>query len=227
MNHIGELNEQPLHAALKAWYAKENAQVEVSVDGYIIDVVEGKNLIEIQTGNFSTIKKKLFSLVKTFPVCLVYPVAREKWLLKLPKEEWDAPRRRKSPKRGQVVEVFNELIRFPQLVAEENFSLEVVMIEEEEVRRYTGKRWRTRGWETVERRLLKVVERKLFRRPSDMGALLPPDLPPTFTTTNLAQTLSIPQRLAQKMAYCLREMGAITKIGKRGRAYLYTKTRER
>lgn len=223
MNHIGELNEQPLHAALKAWYAKPGDGVEVAVDGYVIDLVQGDCLVEIQTGNFSAIKRKLFSLVERHPVRLVYPIAHEKWLLKLPKEGQNAPRRRKSPKRGRVEEVFGELVSFPQLLNVDNFSLEVVLIQEEEVRRYVGKKaWRQNGWMTVERRLLKVVERNLFRRPTDMGALLPPDLPRTFTTADLAQTLSTPRRLAQKMAYCLREMGAIVQIGKRGRAYLYS-----
>ena len=230
MNRIGELNEQPLHAALKAWYADAEDCVEVAVDGYVIDIVRGNCLVEIQTGNFSAIKRKILSLVEQHPVRLVYPIAREKWLLKLPKEGQDAPQRRKSPKRGRVEEVFGELVSFPQLLNADNFSLEVVMIQEEEVRRYANnKRWARNGWMTVERRLLKVVERSLFSHPADMGALLPPDLPRAFTTADLAQTLSIPRRLAQKMAYCLREMGIIVQIGKRGRAYLYSvmsKTRE-
>jgi hypothetical protein len=104
MNHIGELNGQPLHAALKAWYAGPDDRVEASVDGgqrgYVIDLVRGDLLIEIQTGSFSSIKRKLHDLVKRHPVRLVYPIAVEKWLLKLPKDGRDEPWRRKSPKRG-------------------------------------------------------------------------------------------------------------------------------
>ena len=55
MNHrIGELNEQPLHAALKEWYVQPGDQVEVQLDGYYIDLVRGERLIEIQTGGIST-----------------------------------------------------------------------------------------------------------------------------------------------------------------------------
>lgn len=46
---IGLLNENPLHAALKKWYARPGDQLEVSVDGFVIDVVQGNLLIEIQT----------------------------------------------------------------------------------------------------------------------------------------------------------------------------------
>jgi hypothetical protein len=77
MNIIGELNEQPLHAALKAWYARPGDRMEVPLDGYVIDLVQGELLIEIQTGNFSDIKRKLHELVPRYPVRLIYPVAAQ------------------------------------------------------------------------------------------------------------------------------------------------------
>lgn len=222
MNTIGQLNEQPLHAALKAWYAGPQDQLEVPVDGYVVDLVQDERLVEIQTKNFSSLTQKLNDLVKRHPVRLVHPIAHEKWLFKLPREEWDGPRRRKSPKRGRLEEVFNELVSFPRLLLEDNFSLEVVMIQEEEVRRYEGKRhWYKNGWVTVERRLLEVLDRHIFECPADVRYLLPSDLPDRFTTLDLAQALEGPRRLGQKMAYCLREMGEIVQIGKRGRSLLY------
>jgi hypothetical protein len=224
MYNIGELNEQPLHAALKGWYARPQDQVEVAIDGgYVIDVVRDDLLIEIQTGNFSSIKSKLVTLVEHHPVRLVYPIASEKWLFKLPKGGWDGPRRRKSPKRGRVEEVFGELVSFPGLLRERNFSLEVVMIQEEEVRRYEGEKyWYKNGWVTVRRELLNVVEQHVFEGPDDFAVFLPPAIPSEFTTADLANLLAMPRWLAQKMAYCLREMGTISQIGKRGRALLYT-----
>jgi hypothetical protein len=143
---IGLLNEKPLHAALKSWYAGPNDRFEVPVAGYVIDIVRDDLLIEIQTGNFSSMKIKLGQLVAKHPVRLVYPLAHEKWLVKLPKEDGDKRKRRKSPKRGQVTDIFRELVSFPELLLEPNFSLEVLLIQEEEVRRYDGQRgWRRRG----------------------------------------------------------------------------------
>ena len=227
MNAIGELNEQPLHAALKAWYARPEHPVEVPVDGYVIDLVQGERLIEIQTGNFSDIKRKLHELVPRYPVRLIYPIAAEKWILKLPRQASEQPQRRKSPKRGRVETVFGELVSFPQLLLEDNFSLEVVLYREEEVRRLASKkRRRKEGWVTVERRLLEVVARHVFVSPSDLSTLLPAVLPDEFTTLDLAQALNAPRRLAQKMVYCLREMGEIIPIGKRGRAVLYSRANE-
>ena len=54
-----------------------------------------------------------------------------------------------------------------------------------------------------------------------MATLLPSTLEQPFTTAALASALDKPRWLAQKMAYCLREMGAIDQVGTQGRAYLY------
>lgn len=225
MHQIGQLNEQPLHAALKAYYAHPAGQTEVLVDGYLIDVVREGVLIEIQTGNFSTIKRKLTELIKHHhQVRLVYPIAVEKWILKYPQAEAEEFQRRKSPKRGRPVGVFAELVSFPKLVLASNFTLELVLIQEEEVRRHVNKRrWRKNGWETVERRLIKVLERQVFSGPDSFMGLLPQNLPLAFTTTDIAAGLAIPRWLAQKMAYCLKEMGVLAVAGKRGRSWLYAR----
>ncbi|MBG0771652.1 MAG: hypothetical protein H0S82_08080 [Anaerolineaceae bacterium] len=225
MNRIGQLNEQPLHNALKRYYAGMDGQMEVQLDGYHIDVVLDGQLIEIQTGNFAAIRRKLKALVQNHPVRLVYPVAQEKWLVKMPKAGTEGVfERRKSPKTGQITEVFNELVSIPALLGEPNFSLEVALIREEQLREYhEGRHWRQKGWQTVERRLLDVIERRTFLTTLDIVEVLPKSLSDTFTTADLAEMMGISRSLAQKTAYCLREMGALEPFGKRGRAVLYLK----
>ena len=221
-NHIGSLNEKSLHAELKQWYAQPNDRFEVPVDGYVIDIVRDNLLIEIQTRGFASMKRKLLKLTKTHPVQLVYPTAQEKWIVKLAGDEQTEQSRRKSPKRGTVYEVFRELVSFPQLLANPNFSLHVLLIQEEEARRYDGRRgWRRKGWVTHERRLLAVIDEYRFTTPAEMQALLPMALDNPFTTVDLAQALDQPRWLTQKIAYCLREMGAIEQVGKQGNAILY------
>jgi hypothetical protein len=218
---IGTLNEGPLHAALKDWYAQPGDRAEVLVDGYVIDLVRGDLLIEVQTSGFASLKAKLLDLVLRHPLRLVYPLAAEKWIVRLDAAHTPASRR-KSPKRGALVEVFSELVSFPHLLAHPHFSLEVLLIHEEEVRRHEpGRAWRRRGWLTHERRLLAVVDRRFFQTPADLSALLPPNLPDPFTTADLAGALGRGRWLAQKMAYCLREMGALDVVGKQGNAWLY------
>ena len=223
-NQIGTLNERPLHAALKIWYARPGDCFEVQVDGFIIDIVRDGLLIEIQTASLASLKRKLFALADHHHVRVVYPIPQEKWLVKLADDGHSAPSRRKSPKRGKIEDIFGELVSFPKLQDLPNFTLDLLLFQEEEIRRYDGTRaWRRRGWVTQERRRLKVVDQRRFCTPTDMGELLPPALAEPFTTSDLAAAIARPRRLAQRMAYCLREMGEIEAVGKQGNAILYTR----
>lgn len=222
--HIGTLNEKSLHADLKTYLAQPGDRFEVLVDGYVIDIVRGEILIEIQTGNFASIKSKILDLITRHPLHLVYPIAREKWIVKHPTAETPRWTRRKSPKQGQLTEVFKELVTFPEIFCEPNFSLDLLLIQEEEVRRYVGKRrWRSRGWATEERGLLQVLEHHHFKGPKSLHRLLPEDLPDPFTTLEISEMMGEPRRLAQQAAYCLRKLGIIQQVGKRGRAHLYSR----
>jgi len=223
-NNIGSLNEKPLHAALKAWYAEPGDRFEVPVEGFIVDIVRGDLLIEIQTRSFASLKRKLLKLTAHHPLRLVYPIAREKWIVRLGRDGEGQLGRRRSPKRGAIEQLFQELVSFPKLVAQPGFSVDVLLIQEEEIRRQDGRRaWRRRGWVTQERRLLQVVGQRRFEGPTDLGALIPSDLAEPFTTSDLAKAIAQPRRLAQRMAYCLRELGIITPAGKQGNAVLYVR----
>lgn len=222
---IGMLNEKPLHEALKRCYARPGDRFEVPVDGFVVDIVRGDLLIEVQTRNFSAIKRKLEKLLIDHSVRLVYPIPRVKWIAKRKPAGGDSPvGRRRSPKRGAFEHVFEELIRLPGLLRHPNFSIELLLIEEEEVRRYDGVRgWRRRGWVTDERRLLRVVDRRIFYTPADMRAFIPAALAEPFTVTDLAAATSINRTLAGKMLYCLRAMGCVAPAGKRANAILYAR----
>lgn len=143
------------------------------------------------------------------------------------KQAQDAERpesRRKSPKHGKLSEIFTELVNIPHLLANPNFSLEVVFIQEEEVRHHDPKRaWRRHGWVTQERRLLHVVSWQRFNTPADLSLAIPQELNEPFTTADLALSLGCSRRCAQQAAYCLRKMGLIAVQGKQGNAILYAR----
>jgi hypothetical protein len=221
---IGTLNEKPLHESLKQWYAQPGDIFEVPVDGSVVDIVRGDLLIEIQTKNFSAIKRKLGKLLVDHPVRLVYPIPREKWITKLA-DGGDCPiSRRRSPRRGTFEDVFYELVRLPELLKDPNFSIELLLIDEEEVRRYDGVRgWRRRGWVTEERRLLRVVDMRIWNSPADMLTFIPATLAEPFTVNDLAAATKINRTLVQKMVYCLRTMGCLAPAGKKVNAILYVR----
>src|SRR5215813_10899836 len=102
MTTIGLLNEHPLHASLKHWYARPGDLLEAALEGYIIDILRGNHIIEIQTGNFTAIRRKVRMLSRHYRVTLVYPVAYERWIVTLPTTVHGHPVRRKSPRRQRL-----------------------------------------------------------------------------------------------------------------------------
>jgi hypothetical protein len=116
MNSIGYVNEEPLHSVLKKWYAGAEGRVAVLINGFVVDVYSNNAIIEIQTGNFSSIKTKITKLVSDNNLKLVFPITAEKWLLKYPEGKSGKVNTRKSPKKGHKEEIFSELVSFPELI---------------------------------------------------------------------------------------------------------------
>ena len=213
--------EKSLHAALKAWYAQPGDQLETRVSGYVIDIVRDGLLIEIQTRNFSAIKRKLARLLEKHPVRLVYPIAQEKWIVRQ-SAVGELTNRRRSPKRGCSVDLFYEMVRISKLVPHPNLTIEVLLTRQEEILRDDGKgSWRRRGWSIYDRHLLEVMDSIVLQSVADFSDLLPPGLPQPFTNRQLAAAIHRRLSMAQKMTYTLGKMGGIEEVGKIGNARLY------
>lgn len=223
--HIGTLREKPLHASLKQWCAEEGDRFEVRVDRYVIDVVRDGLLIEIQTGGFSSIRKKLRRLLDVgHRVRVLHPIPLDKTIVRVG-EDGEIVGRRKSPRHGTRLDVFRELVSIPDLLTHPGFELMLVMTTEDEYRTHDPTRaWRRRGWVVQERRLTGVQAVFEVRGPADLVAMLPDGLPDPFTTADLARLASCPRRLAQQMTYCLRKLDAVGLAGKQGNAVEYRLT---
>lgn len=219
---IGTLREKPLHASLKEWYALPGDRFECPVDGFVIDLVRGDLLIEIQTSGFSSMKQKVVSLLDAgHQVRIVHPIPVDRWIVKVD-DDGTILSRRRSPRHGAPTDVFSELVSFPGSMAHPGLEVEVLMTVEEQYRSHTPDRaWRRKGWTVLERRLVEVVETFLLAGPDDLVGLLPSGLPDEFTTTDLAGLLGRPKRTGQQVAYCLRTLGAVTAVGKVGNSILY------
>ena len=219
---IGEFNERSLHRALKARYAVAGSATEQSVDGFVADVVVGGRIVEVHTGSFRSLKNKLTRLLDRYPVTLVHPVARDRYIVKVTADPNLPPTRRKSPKHGSVFHVFPALASIPALLAHPNLMLDVVMTVEEEVRAMNGRgSWRRGGWAILDRRLVDVVETRTIASMADLFALLDADLPQRFTTIDIAAAMKSPRRLGQLAAFCFREGGVSEVCGKDGNALVY------
>jgi hypothetical protein len=221
---IGIRNESNLHYELKKWYAQPGDRFEVKVGGNIIDMVRGNTLIEIQTKNFNAMKNKLHKLIDKYQVIVVHPVPIEKWILTTNKDG-EVIRRRKSTKKGNITDVFNELVSIPDLINNDNFSLEIVFTHEEELRCDNGKgSWRRKGISIINRNLICVEGKKSFRTKHDFLEFIPNELNEEFTNKELAKALKITPGVSRKITYCLKKMELIKECGKRSRELLFKKS---
>jgi hypothetical protein len=215
------MTEHSLHSKIKDWYKISGDELEVKVEEFIVDIRRGTLLIEIQTRNFSAVKRKLSTLLLNHQVRLVYPIPKVKWIVHV-SQSGEFVRRRKSPKKGKLIDLFYELVHTVSLIGERNFSLEILLIEEEEVRCNDGRgSWRRRGVRIIDRKLLKVFDRIVFRDSRDFLTFLPKELDEYFTNKVLALKLGVSVKLAQKITYCLRKMGAISIAGKKKKELLF------
>jgi hypothetical protein len=222
--------ETTLHRQLKERYLVEGAVAEQRVGRYRIDVARPGQLVEIQLASLTAIRDKIASLCKEHRVLVVKPIIARKTLVKLGREGGSVLERRQSPKRGRLLDLFEELVHFTRVFPNRRLVLEVLLIEIEEWR-FPGhgrrRRWRPNDHQVEDQRLVNVLEMHRFRTSADLCRLLPPKLPRPFHTGQLAEGLGVERWVAQRMAYCLRQTGAVKLVGKQRGAWLYERATKR
>jgi hypothetical protein len=216
--------ETSLHRQLKERYAEGGGITEQRLGRYRIDVVRGAQLVEIQLASLSAIRDKIKALLKQHDVLVVKPIIMRKHLVKLKRAGGKVVSRRRSPKQRTLLDIFEELVHFTRVFPHKRLTLEVLLVEIEE-HRYPGhgrrRRWREDDHEVEDQHLLEVHAAHEFRLASDLCRMLPADLPQPFHTGHIADGLGVDRWIAQRMAYCLRNTGALKQVGKLRGAWLY------
>lgn len=213
---IGTLNESSLHAQLKELLVVDGDEFEVDLDGFVIDIRRSDLLIEIQTSGFGSMGRKLDRLLSEHRMLLVHPVATVTYLQR------EGSRARRSPRKGSLWSVLDELVSIPTLLDHPNLTLEVWLVTVDRVQEPDPKARRGRGgWRTVDRRLREVESRHRFESTEDLVALLPDALPDRFTTADIAEAAGIGRDIAQKLAYCLRALERIELLEQKRAGYVY------
>jgi hypothetical protein len=221
------MREGPLHAAVKAMLAAPGDRVEVPVGRFVIDLVRADGeLVEVQTGGFGALGKKLDALLDEHRMRIVHPIAAERRIIRAD-EHGQVVAERRSPKRATAVAVFDELVAFPSLLSHPNLTIEVLLLREDHIRRPQPVMTRGRTRDPGERRLVEVLDRIALRTAEDVLALLPALPVDPFSTREIAACFGCTTMLARRALYCLRAMGIVEPVGKRGRAPLHRLKTER
>ncbi len=214
--------ETSLHRQLKSYYAPNADCEEVTLGSYRIDAIDGDRLIEIQHGSLGAIRDKIKCLLKDHDVLVVKPIALRKYLVKRQKKNGETISARYSPRRGSIFDLFDDMVHFAKVFPHPRLTLEVAMTIQEEHRVVRKpRRWRGKDYRVHDRVLRSVEEQIEFHTAADLLKLIPGKLPSPFHTKDLAKAADIQRWLAQKMAYCLRNTGAIQLVGKEKNTLLY------
>ncbi len=214
--------ETSLHRALKDQYGSgAGGRSEVTLKGFRIDAVDGAGLlVEIQSGPLGPLRDKLRRLLPEHRVRVVKPVVLERRVIRRTRTDWPDLSARRSPKRGAVVDLFEDLVGLARLLPEPNLDLEVLPVSIDEIR---IARRRRPGYRIVDRRLVEILGKLSIENPADLWKLLPEgnDWSEPFTTADIARRIDRPLWLAQRVADCLRLSEAAQVVGKRGNHRLY------
>jgi hypothetical protein len=218
--------ETTLHHQLKDYFRQPDAPIEVQLQRYRIDAVNGDRLVEIQRSGLSAIRNKIEDLLKQgFMVDLVKPIVARKRLIKLDAFDGQEVERRWSPYSGSILDLFDELLYFTRTFPHPRLRLLVPLITIEEAR-YPGhgrrRRHRVGDFMVKDRQIMELHETHEFSSAKDLTKLLPCSvLPKQFDTGDLARELSIPRHEAQRIAYVLKKTGALIETGKKRNAIRY------
>lgn len=223
-NGIGTLSEKTVHAVLKNYYAADERWHEQKVAGFVADAFTGSEIIEIQTRNFNTLRRKLEAFLPLYDVTVVYPVAHTKYLRYIDPATGEITPPRKSPKPGRAYQIFPELYRIKSYLNHEHLHIRIALLDVEEYRFLDG--WSTnkrKGASKSDALPLDFFEEVVLDSTTDYAKLLPADLPETFSTKDYKKAARVSQSLAAVALNILLAVNAVERVGKQGNLYLYQK----
>lgn len=219
---FGTLQEKTVHAVMKLCYEPNEDYHEVPIEGYIADIYTGERIIEIQNGNFNRLRPKLEAFLPLYPVTVVLPIPHYKWVIWMDEESGELSKRHKSPVTGNAYHAFPELYKIKQYLGHPNLSFAFPLIDIDEYRLLNG--WsknRKRGSSRYDRMPVTLFNEVQIERTEDFMQLVPYELESTFTVTEFAQAAGIHRDLSGAVLPLLTYMQILTRVGKRGREYLY------
>ena len=219
---IGTLSERALHRILKLAIEPNESFHEQKILGSVVDIKNEQGITEIQTRAFEKMRPKLEKLLPHFSVNLVYPIAREKRLHWIDPETREISEPRKSPKKGKASDAFFELYKLRTLLASENLTVSLVLLDMEEYR-YRGRTEKSRrGTERVERIPTRFVEEIRLASREDYRIFLPEALTEEFTVKQYAKAIGQKPRYAYLGLRILKDcFDLVSHVRTEGREYIY------
>lgn len=219
---IGTLSEKTVHAILKNYYEPDEDRQEIPIENFVADIYADGEIIEIQTRQFNKMREKLKCFLPVYPVTIVYPIPKEKWIIWIDEESGELSQKRKSPLKGNPYFVFPELYKIKPFLKDPNLRLKLVLMNMEEYKLLNG--WskdKKKGATRYDRIPTELVEEVEINCVEDYMQFVPYELEDEFTSKEFAGAAHISVSLAQTVLNILYYIGVLTRVGKKGKQYLY------
>ncbi len=244
---IGTLGEKQMHAAIKRFICPDESKHEIKLDSpaaqdgnmdgadikkpkarrFVADILDGKNVYEIQTGSFAPLVPKLKWIFENtdYNVTVIHPIAETKWV-NLIDEKGDITRRYRSPVRGRAEDIARELYYIRELIACPRFSLVILMMEGEQYKKVASRSKkgavRYKKYELIPINLLRA---QIFYGLDDYKYFIPEGLPERFSVKQYSDATKIRGRDAYSIVHSLCDIGLLREDGRIGRAAAYTRAK--
>ena len=146
-NGIGTISEKRLHRIIKSYLCEDTATHEIKLGRYVADVLTDGQIYEIQTKGFSRLlpKLKYYFEQTTYPVTVIYPIIRNKTLIRVDPESGEVLRKKLSPRRGLASDILPELYYLREIFPHPRLTIKLLFIDAEEYRYSERVRYRRTG----------------------------------------------------------------------------------
>ncbi len=223
--NIGTYKEKRLHQILKKFIEEDEACHEIPVGGYVADILRENEIVEIQTGSFYPMKKKLkYYLEETeYFINIVRPLPYIKWCLWLDGESGEIKSRKRSPKKTLPKDVMRDWLYICDFLGNERLKITYLLLEEEEYRFLCGRSAdKKKGSKRFQLIPIGLIDEKVYCGANDYLEFFPSTLGETFTASEYMKASGIRSYGGYAALKILCRLGFIEKSEeKRGRSFLY------
>ena len=224
---IGTYNEKRLHRILKSYISENEDSYEIPMGRYVADIFEDGRITEIQTRDMERLLPKLrFYLEKTrYPVTVVYPVIRDKAILRVDADSGELIRRRLSSIHGNLWDALPPLYHIRELLPNARLTIKVILIDAEEYRYSEAIRYRKQGRYISELYPTELILEYELSDQESFKALLP-DTSAPFTAAEYSRAVKRKGRELYSALNLFCSLGLLDRQ-KDGNKYVYKRTEPR
>lgn len=222
---IGTLSEKTIHSVFKHYYEPNVENHEIKIHNFIADIVRDNEIIEIQTGQFNKLRRKIETYIPDYNLTIIYPITITNSIHWINPATGEIQKPRKSPKRGSIYSVFPELYKIKSSLNNPSISIRLPLINSDEYRYLDG--WskdKKKGATKCDKIPTKLIDEILINNMDDYKVFIPDELKDVFSSKDFSKKAKISLKLSQSTLNILNYLEVVKRVGKSGNSYLYKQT---